>query len=232
MLNKEGISDQQVRSQIGFVEAEKTIQCESAREDLGHKTCIHLVLLASNNQDSSAVSHGCVRENKSGENVTIGCDFGEATGNDCQVQRLPGSEGTCSADSMDTRSIQEKFSSDLNGKFVEDFQLCEVPIIEVCGDKEMETLLKRVANRGMLPKKRGRPRKKNLCPTKVSVSDLEFLNISLSLGPSEIAERVWDIGEKLGVTLNSGTEQAMIDTLKGMEIRDRKVVGRGGLESV
>ncbi|KAJ1427146.1 galactokinase [Sesbania bispinosa] len=113
-----------------------------------------------------------------------------------------------------------------------DCQLCEVPIIKVPNANDVENILHVLTNRDEPPKKkRGRPKKKVSCSSKVCASDLQLIHASISQDPVKIAEHVWEIGKELGVSI-AGSENTMIDALQALEIRDRKAIGRVGLDLV
>ncbi|KAJ1392896.1 hypothetical protein SESBI_35406 [Sesbania bispinosa] len=121
--------------------------------------------------------------------------------------------------------------------YEDNMKLCEVPIITVDGETDVGSLIaemcgrKKIANTKNQKKKRGRPKKKNVCSAKVSEFDSETLLSTLALNqlPSKIAEHVWDIGKVLGVS-SVGDDNKFLKILEGMEMRDRKVVGRGDVD--
>ncbi|KAJ1429939.1 hypothetical protein SESBI_07999 [Sesbania bispinosa] len=109
---------------------------------------------------------------------------------------------------------------------IEDPQLCEVPIVlegEIeCSGKPTQLEVVGGQKRG-----RGRPRKRAHVKAKVSNLPLNALLdvVVLEENPQLVANKVWHIGEKLGVTLE-GETMKMVQKLTEMEERDRKVVGR------
>ncbi|KAJ1405548.1 hypothetical protein SESBI_25689 [Sesbania bispinosa] len=108
----------------------------------------------------------------------------------------------------------------------EDSHLCEVPIVlegEIEGS-EIPTQLEVV---GGQKRGRGRPRKRVHAKAKVSNLPLNVLPdvVLIEEGPQLVANKVWHIGQKLGVTLE-GESVKMVHQLTEMEERDRKVIGR------
>ncbi|KAJ1418027.1 putative exopolygalacturonase-like [Sesbania bispinosa] len=101
---------------------------------------------------------------------------------------------------------------------VQDYQLCDVPIIQVDGANAIFPHIQE----GRLKKKRGRPKKQVSASVKVSASYVEFVqtDLALDLDATAIAERAWDIGKVLGVS-NSNNDRVIINSLAEMETRDQ-----------
>ncbi|KAJ1442392.1 UDP-N-acetylglucosamine--peptide N-acetylglucosaminyltransferase [Sesbania bispinosa] len=109
---------------------------------------------------------------------------------------------------------------------IEDPQLCEVPIV-LEGEIEGSGKPTQLEVVGGQKRGRGRPRKRAHVKAKVSNLPLNALPdaVVLEENPQLVANKVWHICEKLGVTLEGETVE-IVQKLTEMEERDRKVVGR------
>ncbi|KAJ1433709.1 hypothetical protein SESBI_05851 [Sesbania bispinosa] len=134
--------------------------------------------------------------------------------------------------------VSPREGSELNNLDNDKLCECDVPIMEAHNGAEVESLLAQIrsgnllGSRGKAKKRIGRPKKIQVLSHKVSDSNLELLNtlMSLELGAPKIAERVWEMGKELGVSL-SGNDQQMISISQGMEVRDREAIGKGGMDT-